>query len=167
MKTTLKKSAGFTLIELLIAVAVLTILLVVLVPKVPVITAKFNTYGAQSEIDLLISGVKSLRPNGDFSGDLVTPLTQNDSLPNDLVNGANIQNMFNEVVALSSASVNGGTDNAIVIPYSAPKAVCANLVSQNWKTYHQVDVNGAQVTNANADTACNVDGINALVLTVK
>lgn len=168
-------AGGFTLIELLMVLAVGAGLLFAVFVAVNKVQAKAVSKEAAESLNLMVAETRAkFKAQGNFTGVSSVVLINNNIPPQQMINGANIVDPWNNNITVSAVTINNAND-AVRFTYQAvPNNDCSNFVQAAEGAFGRVTVGATVVKNlyaspvvplnvANLGTACSGAGATKVI----
>lgn len=140
-----KKQRGLTLIELAVGLAIVLAISALVVGVYTTTSRSQRTNDVQTQLTQIASQVRSMAPQGSYTGIDDTVLARSKKVPEawvvDNAGTPEIRHPFGGSFDIAPASVNGGTDNGFAITVDElPVAACNDIVTNSQANFAEIDV---------------------------
>lgn len=171
-----KNQAGYSLIEISIALIIVIGAAVAAYALYQQSKASQEAQAAQQQVMGTVAAIKGIYSRPNFNGLTPAVLANSGRVPNDMISGTTLTNVFGGNVLVAAANVAGGTDNGYTITYpQVGRAQCNSVVSGLRETFRKIEVGSTAVKDSTiatpvvysetaVTTACNNE-TNTLVFT--
>jgi type II secretory pathway pseudopilin PulG len=140
-----KKGIAFSL-EMLLVVGMLSVLLYLIVGNMVSGGKKLDVSTATVNMNKLTADTKALfRKQGDFAGITSAVLVQNHIVPEDMVAGTGISDMWNNSITTAPVTATNANDSFSFTLPTVPKEVCSTFVTAVQGSYYRISVAGTDV----------------------